>query len=122
MVCSCELFSIYTTNRRRGATTAVDEEHEVASTRRKGATEPVDRHQTGSEEHADERNAGISFISLLKRFGLNAEEADRSYRLTSSSDVYNGIIRHFRKDRLAMEEFVSGNPLGSNMHRNAPDY
>ena len=53
--------------------------------------------------------SGITFISLLKQVGLYADNTHSPYRLTSTTEVGNGLIRHFRKDRLSLEDFLSGN-------------
>ncbi len=62
-----------------------------------------------TDERGESAVEETSFISFLKKIGVDAETAP--YRLANSADVCTNLIRHFRQNRQALENFIAGTVL-----------
>ncbi len=71
-----------------------------------GAEDTSDKRIHLSEESGESAVEVTSFVSLLKKIGVDTEFAP--YRLAFSADVCTSLIRHFRQNRQALEDFIAG--------------
>ena len=70
------------------------------------AEETLDKRIHLSEERGEPAIDGTSFLSVLKKIGVDTETTP--YRLANSADVCTSLIRHFRQNRQALEFFIAG--------------